>query len=124
MTQVSKCRSCDAEIIWAVTRKGKRIPIDHAPVPGGAFLLYLPEETADEQTTADFVGTPNGMYTTHFETCPNAAKLRKEKSADGGQAEMSETSPKRSAHERLSEAMGLIRSVVLDIEARKVGSKE
>jgi hypothetical protein len=31
----NRCRSCDAPITWAVTRKGRRIPLDPEPVAGG-----------------------------------------------------------------------------------------
>lgn len=29
------CRSCDAEIVWAILPSGKAIPLDAQPVPDG-----------------------------------------------------------------------------------------
>lgn len=47
----AECRSCGAPILWCVTEKGKKMPVD---VP-----------TDDEPTTS------------HFATCPNAEAWRK-----------------------------------------------
>lgn len=41
----AKCKSCQAEILWATTRKGKLMPLDALPVGGataaspGVFVL-------------------------------------------------------------------------------------
>jgi hypothetical protein len=66
------CRSCGAPIEWAVTTKGKRIPLD----PG----------TFDEGNidVVDGIAYTTGQLTTvdrrrrsHFATCPNANQHRK-----------------------------------------------
>lgn len=47
-----ECRSCGAPVIWCITKKGKKMPVD--PPPGG--------ETAT---------------TSHFATCPESDTWRK-----------------------------------------------
>lgn len=47
----AECRSCGAPILWCVTARGKKMPVD---VP------------ADDEPT-----------TSHFATCPNAQEWRK-----------------------------------------------
>lgn len=37
--KVSECRSCQAPIVWTVTRRGKRMPVDAAPSTAGDFEL-------------------------------------------------------------------------------------
>lgn len=72
------CRSCGAPVRWVETSKGKKMPIDINPNPNGNVILidgvahYVkddpfekPEETAKR-------------YVSHFATCPNAQKHRKE----------------------------------------------
>jgi hypothetical protein len=61
---MSKCKSCGAEIIWAKTAKGKKMPFDAIPKKvwvvthlGDAFL--------------------SDSYTPHWATCPDANKHRK-----------------------------------------------
>lgn len=36
----SRCRSCRAVIVWALTEKGARIPVDIHPARGGNLELY------------------------------------------------------------------------------------
>lgn len=62
MPNISKCRSCGADIVWMKTKKGKNIPVDY-------------DHTNDPETT---VFDPDTM-TTHFETCPDADKFRRRK---------------------------------------------
>lgn len=66
---ISTCRSCEAEIIWVETEKGKRMPIDAEPGPGGRFTL------SDDGKTVAFVHTHmarDDLYSSHFETCPDS----------------------------------------------------
>ena len=34
-----KCKSCPAQVIWAVTERGKAMPVDAEPGPGGNVQL-------------------------------------------------------------------------------------
>ena len=71
---VSRCRSCEAEIIWALTVNGRRIPLDAEPAerPTGLFKLIPGElEPLAVSAAADLV------YISHFATCPNDDEHRK-----------------------------------------------
>lgn len=67
------CGSCEAEIIWTVTEKGKRMPVDRAPRADGNVKL---EHRPGRPPLARVVGKGNGTHTSHFATCPNAGSHR------------------------------------------------
>lgn len=77
---MSQCKSCDAEIIWVTTENGKDMPIDAQPSPDGRFrkervegnkkIVHYVRDNELEENTAR-------LYTTHFETCPNASEHRR-----------------------------------------------
>ena len=71
---MAQCRSCGASIVWAVTEKGKRIPMDAEPLAfrPGEFLLTASDPP--EATTMNLK-----VYRSHFATCPNANEHRKER---------------------------------------------
>jgi len=58
-TKVSKCRSCQAYIVWMKTEAGKNIPVDADSVEEGDEL-FVP-----------------GEHVSHFSTCPDADRWRK-----------------------------------------------
>lgn len=64
---MSRCRSCGAEILWAVTTSGKRMPVDATPEPYGNVQL----ETVDGVLRASVVGHGDGTHVAHFATCPD-----------------------------------------------------
>jgi hypothetical protein len=77
-----RCRSCKKPIIWAVTTKGRRMPLDPEPVENGNLILrhrmsglptalYL-THGADVELQPD-----EKRYVSHFATCPYAAQHRK-----------------------------------------------
>lgn len=74
----SRCKSCDATIIWAITDHGKSMPIDAQPSANGNVELRLDHGGAYR---AKVHAGPNGhtgqLHTSHFVTCPNAAKHRR-----------------------------------------------
>jgi hypothetical protein len=87
---MSTCRSCGAGIVWAVTAKGKRMPVDAEPhpdgnvttVPNGAgrgTLLALVHPPGQQPLDAD-----EPRYRSHFATCPQAAAHRHPRGARGG----------------------------------------
>ena len=55
-----KCRSCNAEIVWLKSKKGKNIPVD--------------AETYHGETEFD-----SKKHRAHFATCSDAEKYRKDK---------------------------------------------
>lgn len=75
----SGCNYCTAEIAWAVTSSGKRMPLDWpAAVNGNVFLTWDPEvkqwratvETRWERTSEAWQALPKHVH--HAVTCPAA----------------------------------------------------
>lgn len=66
---VQRCRSCDAPIIWAVTQRGSRIPLDAKHQLG--FVVE------GERVHGAPRVSQKRVYTTHFATCPKADQHRK-----------------------------------------------
>lgn len=81
------CRSCKAEIFWAITADGKRMPVNSAVDPNGGFVLELvkteePESGKDmdwlrAEVFAPLLHPNRKRYTSHFATCPDAGQWRK-----------------------------------------------
>lgn len=78
---MATCRgsSCSAEIIWAITERGRSMPVDAEPDPDGNV-----EVTYDDLGRAHAVvhGQPPMMvdgelHMPHFVTCPNVAEWRR-----------------------------------------------
>jgi hypothetical protein len=84
---VTACRSCGAEIVWAVTTEGRRMPVDAQPVDGGNLLLTPADHRrpAGEPTATvvgkraqpTLFGDDGPRYVSHFVTCPDAARHRR-----------------------------------------------
>lgn len=73
----SACRTCGAPIFWITTvPKGKKMPLDWEAVPGGKWVLEGDEEHARFIGGAQYAGD---RYSSHFETCPDAAQHSKSK---------------------------------------------
>jgi hypothetical protein len=68
----ARCRSCSAEIIWAETVNGKKIPLDAKPE---RRFVTKGHRTHNGQinTLVEIVET----YQTHFASCAYAAQHRK-----------------------------------------------
>ena len=76
---MASCKSCGAEIDWAVDTAGKRIPVDQGEREDGNVAVFRPadnsgliarylkhgEQLIDERRTVS-----------HFATCPQAEKWR------------------------------------------------
>jgi len=58
-TKISKCRSCQAYIVWLKTERGANIPVDADSVSEGDDLF-------DQK-----------VHVSHFSTCPDADQHRK-----------------------------------------------
>jgi hypothetical protein len=73
------CRSCGARIVWTVTERGRRMPIDPVPNPAGNIILR--ERAAGLEPVAVYTSAPPAegekRFTSHFATCPQAKKWRK-----------------------------------------------
>ncbi len=76
---VSKCRGCDAEIVWATTKAGKSMPLDPRPHPEGNIEAHADAsgrwhvDVVHAEDQATMFGT---FYLSHFVTCPNAKEFR------------------------------------------------
>lgn len=83
--KVAICRSCRAHIIWAVTARGVRIPLDAEPNPvKGNMVIELdaPEGIDGPQTwrarTADLLlDSKQDRYMPHHATCPQGRAWRR-----------------------------------------------
>jgi hypothetical protein len=84
------CRSCRARIFFALTEKGRRMPIDAKPTKDGNVQVI---ERSGQTPVARVLGKhplelmremhPNRpLYTSHFATCTSAAAHRKRKQLD------------------------------------------
>lgn len=91
------CKSCDAQIVWAVTENGRRMPVDADPVPAGTILLRhlnvgeppvahvtTKTERAELETQAVNRGDTFRLFVSHFATCPNATTHRQRPGAVSG----------------------------------------
>ena len=75
----SHCRSCGAEIRWALNpASGKRIPFNALPDPlrGTHYIAYNSrlDPTCIFSPPSD--REPRVLYLSHFATCPNASQHR------------------------------------------------
>ena len=50
---MATCRSCGADIIWALTLHGKHMPMDAVPIAGGTWFVM-----ADGRTRKAMPGDP------------------------------------------------------------------
>jgi hypothetical protein len=69
---VSNCRSCGAEIEWAVTPNDKPIPLDTGVRADGNIRL----DVRLDGSRVAIIDSTNGDRVSHFATCPNAASHR------------------------------------------------
>lgn len=76
------CVSCGAPILWAVTDKGKRIPLDLEPVPLGNVAVSADSGFPSAPPMAKVWGNRHEWpprkprYVSHFSTCPHAKEHR------------------------------------------------
>lgn len=83
---MSRCKSCNAEILWVKMASGKSMPVDATGisysevlppyVKGNDVLTLVTERGTIVKTVFDPAGDKIG-YTSHFATCPNANQHRR-----------------------------------------------
>jgi len=66
----SRCRGCNAEIGWVVTKNGRRMPVDASSL-NAADLEVLGR-------VGDSLPFRYGEHVSHFSTCPNVKDFRRE----------------------------------------------
>jgi len=71
------CTGCGAPIIWAVTEKGKRIPLNSPAVRDTRGFTLT--ERHDQAPLAHYVADARGatLYVSHFASCPKAKEFRR-----------------------------------------------
>jgi hypothetical protein len=67
------CRSCGAEILWAATEKGRRIPLDAKPEKRFVTAPCDPDAAGASELHVRVEDT----YVSHFATCPHADQHRR-----------------------------------------------
>lgn len=75
---MAQCASCKADVLWVVTERGKRMPLDTKPDPQGNIVLG--QDDLVEHRQVAYVRPPGTypiMYRSHFVTCPHAPAWRK-----------------------------------------------
>lgn len=75
MAEPSKCRSCGAEIVWALTANGKRAPFDAKPI------TTTPLKPIDSHEY--LAGVSVRGYVSHFVTCPQSRSWSGKGRGDG-----------------------------------------
>jgi hypothetical protein len=82
MSDKDTCRSCGADIWWAITAKKKRMPVDPPGThPEPNVPVWRDTLTGILYATAEpRPGMPVTPTTSHFATCPNAARHRRKRS--------------------------------------------
>lgn len=68
---MSACRSCGAPLRWAVTAKGRRLPLDPEPAATGNVVV---DATGAARVLSPLEPRPADvpLYLSHFATCPDA----------------------------------------------------
>jgi hypothetical protein len=87
---MAKCKSCDADIIWALIKKKDgnpgRMPFDPEPTENGTHRMTIREEEGRVIVCAFWVAGKarpkelsegTNLRTSHFATCPNADQHRR-----------------------------------------------
>lgn len=83
MTNTTKCRSCGAEIQFALTKSGKDAPFERDAAglyvirDGEAVYLGTPDEQPKQLELGVKPAEPEPRFTSHFATCRQAKEWRK-----------------------------------------------
>lgn len=79
---VEQCRTCRHPIIWTQTERGKDMPVDAEPAPGGTIALCWSESrnhptVLSTVVTAKLAFGHTNLRKSHFASCPQAGKWRR-----------------------------------------------
>jgi hypothetical protein len=75
--EVARCASCEAPVIWVVTEKGKRMPIDAKPDPVNGRFRILKGDSVDFVKDSELEANVKPLFASHFATCPDSASWRR-----------------------------------------------
>lgn len=75
---ITKCKKCEAEIVFRLTASERTIPLDAAPTDAtkGAFVIVNGQRC---ETYAPLLHGDHERHLSHFATCPNADSFRTRK---------------------------------------------
>ena len=81
-----ECRSCYSDVIWTITERGERMPVNIDPEPNGNLILSN-RAGRTNAPSAIYVGKPDPealfdeyegqRYISHFATCPQKKQWRR-----------------------------------------------
>ena len=78
---MSRCKACNAELLWGETASGKRMPFNAVPHPDGEWVLLGTRcRLADPAPATGYPGAGSATeprYTPHWATCPSAPLFRR-----------------------------------------------
>lgn len=78
--KLAHCQSCEAPIIWTVTERGKRMPVNAEAVDvQHGFRLKGRENGGAPLARWGLAMAGEKLYVAHFATCPDAAQHRRPK---------------------------------------------
>jgi hypothetical protein len=83
------CSACGARLIWAVTERGARMPVDaNQNLTGNLVLCYevdaLERPVSGQLVVAAPAGYEGSRWLSHFATCPKASTYRRREAQRGG----------------------------------------
>lgn len=70
------CSSCNAPVIWGITSRDKKMPLDERPHADGVYHL-APGDARGPKIVKILPGETNyarARYVSHFRTCPHAER--------------------------------------------------
>lgn len=76
---MNTCRSCNQPIMWAMTEKGNKMPLDAEPVRWGGNIRVHDDGTCSVLHKDEPRMPGEMLYRSHFATCPKAVQNRKKK---------------------------------------------
>ena len=71
------CRSCKAPVLWAVTERGRPMPVDPDRVPNGNLNLLDDEHGGAPLAVVVKPDPAVERYVSHFATCPQRGDWRR-----------------------------------------------
>lgn len=84
---MNACSACRAPILWAITERGKAMPLDAEPDPAGNVILTGEVRRTDHGSapvavvlgnTSELFGDPDTTrYMPHHASCPEAERFRR-----------------------------------------------
>lgn len=83
-----RCEACFARLVWAVTERGQRMPVDANQDITGNLVLCFEVDQLGRPTSAQLVVIAPADYVgprwlSHFATCPKATLYRRTRALRG-----------------------------------------